>query len=208
MQETTESRTSDTRLVELLRLSGPQSVTQIAAATGVTATAVRQRLTRLTRQGLIERNAVRDGRGRPRHEYVLTPLARRQVGDNFADLAMALWGEIRSVKDPDTRRGLLERIADSLATQYAERIRGGSAAERLQDVQAVLSERRVPAAVNKSESGGATLQVLDCPYPVLAEQDRGICAVERMLFSRLAGQGLRLSQCRLDGDACCQFETN
>jgi predicted ArsR family transcriptional regulator len=167
----------------------------------------------LTRQGLIERSAVRDGRGRPRHEYVLTALARRQVGDNFADLAMALWGEIRSVKDPETRRGLLERIADSLASQYAERIHGGTAAARLQDVQAVLSERRVPAIVlehevKESESGGATLQVLDCPYPVLAEQDRGICAVERMLFSRLAGQGLRLSQCRLDGHACCQFETN
>jgi len=154
MQETSESRTSDTRLVELLRLSGPQSVTQIATATSVTATAVRQRLTRLT------------------------------------------------------RRGLLERIADSLASQYAERIRGGSAAERLQDVQAILRERRVPAAVKESETGGASLTVLDCPYPVLAEQDRGICAVERMLFSRLVGQGLRLSQCRLDGHACCQFETN
>ena len=116
MQESSETRTSDSRLVELLRLSGPQSVTQIAAATGVTATAVRQRLTRLTRQGLVERNAVRDGRGRPRHEYVLTAQARRQVGDNFADLAMALWGEIRAVKDPETRRGLLERIADSLAS--------------------------------------------------------------------------------------------
>ena len=213
MQESSETRTSDSRLVELLRLSGPQSVTQIAAATGVTATAVRQRLTRLTRQGLVERNAVRDGRGRPRHEYVLTAQARRQVGDNFADLAMALWGEIRAVKDPETRRGLLERIADSLASQYGERIHGGSAAERLQDVQAVLSERRVPAVVstheaNESGTGGASLKVLDCPYPALAEQDRGICAVERMLFSRLAGQGLRLSQCRLDGDACCQFETN
>lgn len=208
MQENSESRTSDTRLVELLRLSGPQSVTQIATATSVTATAVRQRLTRLTRQGLVERSAVRDGRGRPRHEYVLTAQARRQVGDNFADLAMALWGEIRSVKDPETRRGLLERIADSLASQYAERIRGGSAAERLQDVQAILRERRVPAAVKESETGGASLTVLDCPYPVLAEQDRGICAVERMLFSRLVGQGLRLSQCRLDGHACCQFETN
>lgn len=213
MQDTSETRTSDSRLVELLRLAGPQSVTQIAAATGVTATAVRQRLTRLTRQGLVERSAVRDGRGRPRHEYVLTAQARRQVGDNFADLAMALWGEIRAVKDPETRRGLLERIADSLASQYAPHIRGRNAAERLQDVRAVLSERRVPAIVlehevTESESAGATLKVLDCPYPVLAEQDRGICAVERMLFSRLAGQGLRLSQCRLDGDACCQFETN
>jgi predicted ArsR family transcriptional regulator len=208
MNETSEARTSDTRLVELLRLSGPQSVTQIAAATEVTATAVRQRLSRLMRQGLVERKAVRDRRGRPRHDYVLTAQARRHVGDNFADLAIALWGEIRSVKDPETRRGLLERIADSLASQYAERIRGGSVAERMRDVQDLLSERRVPAAVDESAATSGSLTVLDCPYPALAEQDRGICAVERMLFSRLIGQGVRLSQCRLDGHACCQFETN
>ncbi|MGE0537778.1 MAG: helix-turn-helix transcriptional regulator [Pirellulales bacterium] len=200
--------TSDARLVELLRLSGPQSVTQIASATEVTATAVRQRLVRLMRKGLVERVSVRDRRGRPRHEYSLTAQARRQVGDNFADLALVLWGEIRSVKDPETRRGLLERIADSLAAQYSERIQGETVADRLRDVQAVLSERRVPAAVEESDAAGASLTVLDCPYPALAEQDRGICAVERMLFSRLVGQGVRLSQCRLDGHACCQFETN
>ncbi|MGD9648817.1 MAG: helix-turn-helix transcriptional regulator, partial [Pirellulales bacterium] len=134
--------TSDARLVELLRLSGPQSVTQIASATEVTATAVRQRLVRLMRKGLVERVSVRDRRGRPRHEYSLTAQARRQVGDNFADLALVLWGEIRSVKDPETRRGLLERIADSLAAQYSERIQGETVADRLRDVQAVLSERR------------------------------------------------------------------
>ncbi|MGD9644826.1 MAG: hypothetical protein AB7U73_03880, partial [Pirellulales bacterium] len=117
-------------------------------------------------------------------------------------------GEIRSVKDPETRRGLLERIADSLAAQYSERIQGETVADRLRAVQAVLRERRVPAAVAESDAAGASLTVLDCPYPALAEQDRGICAVERMLFSRLVGQGVRLSQCRLDGHACCQFETN
>ncbi|MBX9787285.1 MAG: MarR family transcriptional regulator [Pirellulales bacterium] len=200
--------TSDSRLIELLRLTGPQSISQIAAETEVTATAVRQRLSRLMRQGLVERRAIRDGRGRPRHEYALTSQARRQVGDNFADLAMVLWGEIRAVKDSETRRGLLERIAGALASEYAGRIEGATVAERMRDVQTVLTERRVPSSVVEGPPGRASLTVLDCPYPALAEQDRGICAVERMLFSRLAGAGLQLSQCRLDGHACCQFETN
>jgi DeoR family transcriptional regulator, suf operon transcriptional repressor len=42
----------------------------------------------------------------------------------------------------------------------------------------------------------------------LAEQDRGICGVERMLFSELLGENIRLSECRLDGASCCRFETN
>ena len=35
---------------------------------------------------------------------------------------------------------------------------------------------------------------------------RGICAVEKMLFSNLLGGDIRLSQCRLDGHTCCTFE--
>jgi hypothetical protein len=27
-----------------------------------------------------------------------------------------------------------------------------------------------------------------------------------MMFSELVGEGLRLTECRLDGDECCRFE--
>ena len=49
------------------------------------------------------------------------------------------------------------------------------------------------------------LTVAECPYPELAEKDRGICAVEKMLFAKLLDEPVRLSQCRLDGHSCCQF---
>ena len=92
------------------------SVTEVAGATRVTATAVRQRLTRLMGLGLVERELAiadggRAGRGRPCHRYSLTEKARRQAGNNFPDLAIVLWHEIRGVKDQEIRRGLLERIA-------------------------------------------------------------------------------------------------
>ena len=44
-----------------------------------------------------------------------------------------------------------------------------------------------------------------CPYPRLAEQDRGVCELEQILFSELLGQDVRLSKCRLDGGRNCQF---
>ena len=75
----------------------------------------------------------------------------------------------------------------------------------MESLATLFSERRVPFRV---ESNGQlpVLSVRDCPYPELAEQDRGICALERMMFSELVGDGLRLSECRLDGDECCRFE--
>ncbi len=214
--------TSDGQVLDLMRRTGAMSVTEVALATRVTATAVRQRLTRLMSQGLVERELTtadgRSGRGRPSHRYSLSEKARRQAGNNFPDLAVVLWEEIRGVKDPDIRRGLLERIASALAVMYRDRVNGGTLAARMESLKALFGERRVPLDVDAAQADASTavgaqtslplLTVAECPYPELAEKDRGICAVEKMLFAKLLEQPVRLSQCRLDGHSCCQFEAN
>lgn len=235
----TANATSDGQVIDLLRCNGSMSVAQMADATHVTATAVRQRLTRLMGQGLIEREAVlvgsdepgaRAGRGRPSHRYSLTEKARRQAGNNFPDLAIVLWDEIRGVKDQEIRRGLLERIATALAGMYRDHVNGSTLTARMESLKQLFGERRVPlditmvdrdatgastvdetseeSAANRSGSQLPLLTVAECPYPELAEKDRGICAVEKMLFAKLIDHPVRLSQCRLDGHSCCQFETN
>ena len=46
-----------------------------------------------------------------------------------------------------------------------------------------------------------------CPYPTLAEQDRGVCAMENMVFTELVGEKVKLSECRLDGVIAVGFQT-
>jgi predicted ArsR family transcriptional regulator len=205
MDYVTES--SDIGILDLLRKAGPLGVSQLASAMRVTATAVRQRLARLMAQGLVDRELSRAGRGRPSHRYRLTDKGRRQTGANFADLAMALWNEVRTIQDPEVRRGLLQRIAKTMAAMYSDKISGSTTAERMQSVSQVFAERNVPFEVE----GTADLPVLTavaCPYPQLAEQDRSVCAMERLMFAELVGDGVRLTDCRLDGDTCCRFVSN
>lgn len=196
---------SDTTILDILRRRDSMSVVELAEVLEVTATAVRQRLTRLMAQGLIERHVNRVGRGRPSHQYSLTEAGRRQTGANFADLAMALWQEIRRIKDPEVRRGLLTRISRSLAETYADQIRGDTIEDKMQSLANVFEERQIPFEVERSGEL-PILTALACPYPALAEQDRSICAMEKMLFEELLGEDIRLSQCRLDGSNCCTFE--
>ena len=118
---TTSTESSDIGILDLLRKAGPLGVAELAQAMQVTATAVRQRLVRLMAQGLIDRELARAGRGRPSHRYALTEKGRRQTGANFVDLALALWKEIRAIEDPEVRRGLLQRIAKTMAGMYARR---------------------------------------------------------------------------------------
>ena len=198
-------RPSDTGLLDILRKSGPRSVAQLAKEMKVTATAVRQRLVRLMGQGEIERTTERITRGRPVHRYSLTEKGRRRAGANFADLAIALWAEIREIKAPEVRRGLLQRVSKRLATFYAGQIRGLTLEEKMESLAEMFRERRIPFEVQGSHEL-PILHATACPYPDLAEQDRTVCSMERILFSELLGENVRLSNCRLDGHNCCTFE--
>ena len=63
---------SDNELLDLLRICGGLCIKDISQALQVTATAVRQRLARLLEKGLISRNNLKKGLGRPLHMYFLS----------------------------------------------------------------------------------------------------------------------------------------
>jgi predicted ArsR family transcriptional regulator len=195
---------SDVALLDLLRKFDTMTVRQLSDAMEVTATAVRQRLTRLMGQGHVQRQTQREGRGRPTHRYQLTATGRRKSGSNFADLCFALWDEIRAIEDPEVKRGLFQRIAKRLAKVYADDITPGSLTDRMEQIAEVFRARRVPFEV-ETRGDVPVLTANGCPYPELAEADRGICAVERTMFEEILGEEVRLTDCRLDGATCCTF---
>jgi predicted ArsR family transcriptional regulator len=196
---------SDVVILDLLRQQDEMTVVQLTAAIGVTATAIRQRLVRLLDQELIERSTVPSVRGRPRHVYCLTTKGRRRSGENFADLAIALWQEIRQIEDPVVRSGLAARISRRLASMYADKVVGDSLEQRMYAVKALFEDRQLPVVVN-TRGKLPVISVETCPYPDLAEQDREICQMEGMLFSEILGVQMNLTSCELDGDCNCTFE--
>jgi predicted ArsR family transcriptional regulator len=195
---------SDETLLNFMRCEGPVTISALVAEMGVTATAVRQRLRRLMSQGLIERRTERKSRGRPNHRYLLTEKGERTAGTNFADMAIVLWDEIKSVEDPAIRRGLLKRIADRFVAKYRDRVVGETLNERMGALAEVMGERDIPFVVTQSNEL-PILSALACPYPELAKMDRGVCTMEKLMLSEILGSNVRLSECRLDGASCCTF---
>ena len=190
----------------------------------MTATAVRQRVERLLAMGLVEREKVVSGRGRPTYRYRLTVAGHRRAGADPADLADAMWQEILAIQDLCIRERLLSGVAARLGRQFAEQMssqtskspRAGGASrpgdkdplltDRLQRLSALLTSRQVETGV----SHWGDLPVLDvgtCPYPSMTEssEDRAMCRLEEQIFSEALGRPVHLSSCRLDGDQCCQF---
>lgn len=199
-----QTESSDKALLDVLRRNGAVTISVLVAEMGVTATAVRQRLQRLMADGLIERQAENKGRGRPNHRYSLTEKGERSAGTNSADMADVLWDEIKSVEDPEIRRGLLKRIAGRLAARYRNEVGGETLGDRMTALADVMGERDIPFRVEQTGML-PVLSALACPYPELAMRDRSVCTVEKMMLSEILGENVRLSACRLDGATCCSF---
>jgi predicted ArsR family transcriptional regulator len=202
------SESSDRALLDLLRRRGPMTVAEMSEQLGVTGTAVRNRLSRLLESGLVERRAEARGRGRPRHAYQASVEAQKRLGQNYAELAVVLWDELMTtVEDRKLRRLLFARITERLAEIYRDRVSGPEWEGRLVQLTTLLHDRGVEAEVARDGVGAfPMLRQHSCPYYELAESDRAICALERKMFEKVLGRGLRLSQCRLDGDHSCDFQ--
>lgn len=192
-------------LDQLHRIGPAATIQEICAVLGVTATAVRQRLARLQSLDLITRETVRAGRGRPHHAYRLTEAGLRELGDNYADLAMILWRELQNIEQPAVRARLLDGVQRSLVQQYGRDVRGTSLYERVSQLRDALIDRGFDVEVDSS----GELPILrenNCPYIELASSDSSICELEHAVFQKVLGAELKLAQCCLDGHSCCEFQ--
>lgn len=195
---------SDSQFLNELHRIGPHTVQEICDAVGVTATAVRQRLGRLQANGYVARELVRTGRGRPHYVYRVTEKGLRQLGDNYGDLALILWREIRNITDPAIRASITARVRDALVARlgrYGEEKVG----ERLRRLSESLRSRGYDVELSAKDDL-PILRENNCPYQELAEEDRGICDLEREVFEQSLGTEVRLTQCCRDGHHCCEFE--
>jgi DNA-binding Lrp family transcriptional regulator len=79
-----QSPSTDADFLDLLRTAGPLSVAELADAMEVTPTAVRQRLTRLMSQEIIQREAIRNAARHARGDTSASPL-HLLIGADYRD---------------------------------------------------------------------------------------------------------------------------
>lgn len=201
-------RPVDRDLLVAMRSGECMAIGDLTEQLGVTATAVRQRIDRLLEMGLLEREKVVSGRGRPTYRYRLTVVGHQCGGANPAELAEAMWREILAIPDESLRDSLLSAVAARLGKQYAaeSEVIDSDFATRMQELSEMMSARHIESEVSNS----GPLPVLDigaCPYPSLTDASdvRAMCRLEEQMISEALGQPVHLSSCRLDGDNCCQF---
>jgi len=195
----------DLQFLQLLHACREATIPELCKAAGVTATAIRQRLTRLQDLACIERITVRAGRGRPYYRYVLSSLGRSALGDNYAELAFLMWEEIQQIDNQEVRQQLIERLRTRFVKRFGAQVTGSTLEHRLEQLKAGLIQRGFRVEPAGQVGGELTIRESHCPYHDLAQADASICEFEQQVFETILGTPLELIQSCRTGANCCEF---
>ena len=158
-----------------LRHDGPSAPEDLAAAVGASRTGVLQQLHALESAGLVSRQAIRHGVGRPRHVYDVTDAAQDLFPTNYDGLAAGLLAAIRGVGGESLVRDVFEERRRLASDRVRERL-----AERL-PADAPLVDRARELAVIQDEQGYLAEVVLGPDV----ERDTHIAAGDRCCTYRI-----------------------
>lgn len=194
------------QILDYLRIQHGATVKDLGRVLRLTATGIRQHLTILEQEGLVDSHEVRGRVGRPALHYRLSPHGEALYPKQYHRLANALLEEVRDeVGGGDSMqrvlRGVATRLAGDLAPDLAAEEQG---AVRLASVTQAL---RAQDIVCDWEADGDALlfHQRTCPYPEVALRNSITCALDVAVMRELSGMDARLVECILRDDACCTY---
>jgi predicted ArsR family transcriptional regulator len=175
------------QILRLIKTRGPSRASEVATQLGQTPQGVRQQLDRLLRDGLVEARDERQGVGRPRRIWSLTPLGEARFPDGHGSLSLELVQAIREEFGEATLERLIARRELDLLRVYdaalADRRRLGERVGRLAEVR--TAEGYMAEA--SETAGGFLLLENHCPVRAAASACRGLCHSELDSFRRVLG---------------------
>jgi DeoR family suf operon transcriptional repressor len=159
-----------------LKERGEARADELAAALGITVSAVRQHLQTLTVATLVAHREQRGAPGRPKHAYHLTEAGEALFPRAYGELANELLDYL------GTEDGLVERLFDQRRRRRVEaaraRLAGKSLGDRVAELARILDEEGYLAECEEQPDGSFVLRERNCAILDVACQQPGACASE------------------------------
>jgi predicted ArsR family transcriptional regulator len=193
-----------------LRHDGPSSPEALATALGLSRTGVLQQLHALEAAGLVSRQAVRHGVGRPRHVYDVTPAAQDLFPTNYDGLASGLLAAIRSLGgEPLVDEVFAERrrlTRDRLRARLDEKVPADAPLlDRTRELAVIQDEQGYLAEAVLGADGVIRLVERNCAIHRVSSEHAAACEAELDLFRELLGAPVERETHIAAGDRCCTY---
>lgn len=196
------------RQQQLLRLLQRQSagltVEQLAQELAVTRTAVRQHLTVLERDGLVERGMTQPTGGRPEQLFVLTPKGQEVFPRRYSWFAELLLKMLEAKLGQDELAKQLAEIGTSLAATLPP-ARANDPEARIRALADIMLELGYDARPQDAGSGLPGIVATNCIFHHLAARFPEVCQLDLALMSSYVGEPVTHEECMVRGGTCCRF---
>ena len=194
------------RILEHLKREENATSDAIATALGITASAIRQHLSALAADGLIQFQFRRTGPGRPTHLYSLTPAGDALFPRNYVDVANEL---LSYIEDEDAE--MLTRIFDKRGLARLQRaqvrVAGLSFPEKVAMVARILDEDGYLADFTELPDGAFRITEHNCAVLAIAQRYQHACRTELEFLQALLPEAevTRVAH-RLKSGHICSYE--
>ena len=191
-------------ILDYLRVHREATVKDIARLLNLTPSGVRQHMTILEQQGLVQSHEQRGRVGRPALRYVLTSGGDALFPKAYHHLANALIEELRATLGSQELHRVIRGVAARMAAEFPSVRAEPEPEARVEGVTEVL---RSLGVIADWERDGAAFLVHErtCPYPEVARRNSVTCAMDVAYVRELSGMDARLTQCIVRGDSCCTY---
>lgn len=200
------------QILSHLKRSGGSAIDEIADTFGLARMTVRQHLTGLERDGLLESREERGKSGRPHMVFSLSDSGEEMFPkryDRLADLllkeaASMTAEEITGLNEEERKRLLLQKMVERVYRDHEAKIGNKTLPERVEMVADILREEGGFADWSVS---GDSYEIIDynCVYRKVVDSHPGVCDWHVSLLGRLLGEKVECSQFMSKGADSCRF---
>lgn len=196
-----------TRLLNALKVSGPQTAAVLAKGLDVTSVAVRQQLDGLLEEGLVEFEDLKGTVGRPKRMWSLSDKGHGQFPDNHAALILGLLNGITGIYGKEGLDKLIAHREEQSRQIYQEAV--GTKEDLGGKVEALAALRSTEGYMAEVEADGDCFYLIEnhCSICAAATACQGFCRSELNLFRTVLGGSVAVERQEhlLSGDRRCVY---
>ena len=192
------------RILQTLLRQPRTTINQLAVAVGINPISVRHHLTNLQVEGLVSAEEERHGVGRPRLVYFLTETGMERFPTRYLRLTTRLLAQMKESMPGPVVGKLFSEMADGLAQEYADQMKGLSMEDRFDLAKTLLTEEGFTVDCEK-DGQQYRIHEITCPYLQIGQSHPEVCTVDQTLISKILAVPAEKVQCILSGDAHCTY---
>ena len=200
---------SKKQLVDLIKKRGAVSIDEASQVTELAKSTLREHFLQLERDGLIQRDYLRQGPGRPTLQYRLTGKGHKLYPSHEAELMRGLMKFLKKEGEEELIRKFFESFWNK-RLEKAERLMGeypvDDTANRLETLSGMLAEEGfMPECKVDIQNGEVEIQECNCPFGEIVGETRLPCKLEAEFFQELFGAKVERATHIADGDYSCTY---